>query len=179
VLATSSASVDILDAVSRYEGSTRRGFTVFSARAGGDDGRGRTPALARVALQVARRFAALSLALQQTAVHPAAVAGVLCLMRYETAPFRSRSTPARAPRVARRMPLQAVPDYTTLYRFLRRLEDDDVDRGLQETVRRCGAPAPSRFCRHRRHGALPHFRQHLLPPPSGEHAHGAQLVVLG
>jgi len=32
--------------------------------------------------------------------------------------------------------LQAVPDYTTLYRFLRRLEDDTIDRGLQETVRR-------------------------------------------
>ena len=29
-----------------------------------------------------------------------------------------------------------MPDYTTLYRFLRRLEDDTVDRGLQETVRR-------------------------------------------
>jgi hypothetical protein len=32
--------------------------------------------------------------------------------------------------------LPAVPDYTTLYRFLWRLEDDTVDRGLQETVRR-------------------------------------------
>jgi len=32
--------------------------------------------------------------------------------------------------------LPAVPDYTTLYRFLRRLEDDTVDRGLRETVRR-------------------------------------------
>jgi hypothetical protein len=32
--------------------------------------------------------------------------------------------------------LHAVPDYTTPYRFLRRLEDDTVDRGWQETVRR-------------------------------------------
>jgi hypothetical protein len=32
--------------------------------------------------------------------------------------------------------LPEVADYTTLYRFLRRLEDDTVDRGLQETVRR-------------------------------------------
>jgi Transposase DDE domain len=32
--------------------------------------------------------------------------------------------------------LPAVPDYTTLYRFLRRLEDHTVDRGLSEAVRR-------------------------------------------
>jgi hypothetical protein len=32
--------------------------------------------------------------------------------------------------------LRAVPDNTTLYRFLRRLEDHTVDRGWQETVRR-------------------------------------------
>ena len=32
--------------------------------------------------------------------------------------------------------LQAVPDYTTLYRFLRRREDDTVARGWQETVLR-------------------------------------------
>ena len=37
-------------------------------------------------------------------------------------------------RAALRLP--AVPDYTTLYRFLRRLEDDTVNRGLRETVRR-------------------------------------------
>jgi len=30
------------------------------------------------------------------------------------------------------LPLQAVPDYTTLYRFLRRLEDDDVDPRCEE-----------------------------------------------
>jgi hypothetical protein len=32
--------------------------------------------------------------------------------------------------------LQSVPDYTTLYRFLKRLDDDLIDRGLGETVRR-------------------------------------------
>ena len=29
-----------------------------------------------------------------------------------------------------------MPDYTTVYRFLKRLQDDTVDRGLSETVRR-------------------------------------------
>ena len=29
-----------------------------------------------------------------------------------------------------------MPDYTTVYRFLQRLEDDTVERGLGETVRR-------------------------------------------
>jgi len=29
-----------------------------------------------------------------------------------------------------------MPDHTTLYRFLKRLEDDTLERGLGETVRR-------------------------------------------
>ena len=62
---------------------------------------------------------------------------VLCLMRYEDWTFREAEVRWREHqewRAAWR--LQAVPDYTTLYRFLRRLEDDTVDRGLQETVLR-------------------------------------------
>ena len=80
--------------------------------------------------------------------HPTAVASanissqpqllaVLCLMRYEDWTFREAEVRLREHqelRAALRLP--AVPDYTTLYRFLRRLEDDTVDRGLQETVRR-------------------------------------------
>src|SRR2546430_911169 len=61
---------------------------------------------------------------------------VLCLMRYEDWTFREAETRLREHqelRAALRLP--AVPDYTTLYRFLRRLEDDTVDRGLSETVR--------------------------------------------
>ena len=62
---------------------------------------------------------------------------VLCLMRYEDWTFREAETRLREHQELRAaLQLAAVPDYTTLYRFLRRLEDDTVDRGLSETVRR-------------------------------------------
>jgi IS5 family transposase len=62
---------------------------------------------------------------------------VLCLMRYEDWTFREAEVRLREHHELRAaLQLQAVPDYTTLCRFLRRLEDDVVDRGLQETVRR-------------------------------------------
>jgi hypothetical protein len=62
---------------------------------------------------------------------------VLCLMRYEDWTFREAETRLREHQELRAaLKLQAVPDYTTLYRFLRRLDDDTVDRGVHETVRR-------------------------------------------
>jgi hypothetical protein len=62
---------------------------------------------------------------------------VLCLMRYEDWTFREAETRLREHQELRAaLQLTAVPDYTTLYRFLRRLEDDTVNRGLDETVRR-------------------------------------------
>ena len=62
---------------------------------------------------------------------------VLCLMRFEDWTFREAEVRLREHQELRAvLQLPAVPDYTTLYRFLRRLEDDTVDRGLQETVRR-------------------------------------------
>jgi len=62
---------------------------------------------------------------------------VLCLMRYEDWTFReAENALARAPRVARRIEIARGTDYTTLYRFLRRLDDVTVERGLGETVRR-------------------------------------------
>src|SRR2546422_5878805 len=79
-----------------------------------DDGRGRTPALgSRGAASSHAGFAALSLALQQTAVHPAAVAGGAvpdALRRLHLS--RSRSTPARAPRVARRIAIAGGARFT-------------------------------------------------------------------
>jgi len=96
------------------------------------------------------------------------VLAVLCLMRYEDWTFREAEVRLREHHELRAaLHLPAVPDYTTLYRFLRRLEDDAVDRGLQETVRRL---------RRRRSRPLlppstaldsPILRQHLLPPPPG------------
>jgi hypothetical protein len=60
-----------------------------------------------------------------------------CLMRYEDWTFHEAEVRLRDHHELRAaLHLPAVPDYTTLYRFLRRLEDDTVDRGLQETVRR-------------------------------------------
>src|SRR5215469_6994464 len=61
---------------------------------------------------------------------------VLCLMRYEDWTFREAEVRLREHRELRAaLQLHAVPDYTTLYRFLRRLDDDTVERGLSETVR--------------------------------------------
>ena len=93
---------------------------------------------ARVALQVAKqvlppyrtRFS------KRQFTQPQLLA-VLCLMRYEDWTFREAEVRLREHQELRAvLQLPAVPDYTTLYRFLRRLEDDAVDRGLQETVRR-------------------------------------------
>jgi hypothetical protein len=62
---------------------------------------------------------------------------VLCLMRYEDWTFREAEVRLREHQELRAaLQLPAVPDYTTLYGFLRRMEDDSVDRGLHETVRR-------------------------------------------
>ena len=62
---------------------------------------------------------------------------VLCLMRYEDWTFReaevrlSEHTELRSA-----LQLNSVPDYTTLYRFLTRLCEEDVARVLREIVRR-------------------------------------------
>lgn len=62
---------------------------------------------------------------------------VLCLMRYEDWTFREAETRLREHQELRAaLQLAAVPDYTTLYRFLQRLDDDTVNRGLSETVGR-------------------------------------------
>src|SRR6266446_6721194 len=91
--------------------------------------------LARVALQVATQVLPpyRSRFSKQQFTQPPLLA-VLCLMRYEDCTFREAEVRLREHHELRAA-LQ-LPDYTTLYRFLRRLEDDDVDRGLQETVRR-------------------------------------------
>jgi len=61
----------------------------------------------------------------------------LCLMRYEDGTFREAEVGLNERQEWRAVwNLQAVRDYTTLYRFLRRLEDHAVERGWSETVRR-------------------------------------------
>ncbi len=93
---------------------------------------------ARVALQVASRV--LSPYRRRFSKHqftqPQLLA-VLCLMRYEDWTFRETEVRLREHGELRAaLQLQSVPDYTTLYRFLKRLDNDTIDRGLGETVRR-------------------------------------------
>ena len=62
---------------------------------------------------------------------------VLCLMRYEDWTFRETEVRLREHRELRRvLQLQSVPDYTTLYRFLKRLDDQKIDQTLGEAARR-------------------------------------------
>src|SRR5260370_9310841 len=93
---------------------------------------------ARVALQVASRV--LSPYRRRFSKHqftqPQLLAG-LCLMRYEDWTFRETEVRLREHGDLRAaLQLQSVPDYTTLYRLLKRLDNDTIDRGLGETVRR-------------------------------------------
>jgi len=100
--------------------------------------RGRTPALcSRGAAGGHAGFATLPQSLQQHRFNPAAVAGGAVPDALRRLDFREAEVRLREHHELRAaLRLRAVPDYTTLYRFLRRLEDDTVDRGLQETVRR-------------------------------------------
>jgi len=93
---------------------------------------------ARVALEVAR--AALPPYRTRFSKHqftqPQLLA-VLCLMRYEDWTFREAEVRLREHRELRAaLRLSSVPDYTTVYRFLRRLPDETIQKVLGESVRR-------------------------------------------
>jgi hypothetical protein len=61
---------------------------------------------------------------------------ILCLMRYEDWTFREAEVRLREHRELRTvLGLSRVPDYTTVYRFLRRLPDDTIERVLGASVR--------------------------------------------
>ena len=62
---------------------------------------------------------------------------LLCLMRFEDWTFRETEVRLREHSELRAvLRLSRVPDYTTLYRFLRRLPDDTIENVLHESVRR-------------------------------------------
>jgi hypothetical protein len=62
---------------------------------------------------------------------------ILCLMRYEDWTFREAEVRLGEHRELRQaLGLGSVPDFTTLYRFLQRLDDQTIDRAGGETVRR-------------------------------------------
>lgn len=84
---------------------------------------------ARVALQVASavlppyrtRFSKHQFAQPQ-------LLAILCLMRYEDWTFREAEVRLREHAELRAvLRLSSVPDYTTVYRFLRRLPDDTIE----------------------------------------------------
>ena len=62
---------------------------------------------------------------------------ILCLMRYEDWTFREAEVRLAEHRELRQvLGLARVPDFTTLYRFLQRLDDSTIDRAVGETARR-------------------------------------------
>jgi len=93
---------------------------------------------ARIALQVSRavlpRYRSRFSKRQFT--QPQLLA-ILCLMRYEDWTFREAEVRLSEHRELRQvLGLVSVPDFTTLYRFLQRLDDHTIDRAVGETVRR-------------------------------------------
>lgn len=75
---------------------------------------------------------------------------VLCLMRYEDWTFRETEVRLREHGELRRvLGLRSVPDYTTLYRFLKRLDEQTLGQALGEAARRwgTGGPRPRRRAR--------------------------------
>ncbi len=66
---------------------------------------------------------------------------VLCLMRYEDWTFRETEVRLREHgELLVALKLSRVPDYTTLYRFLQRLDDQTINRVLGESARRFKSP---------------------------------------
>jgi Transposase domain (DUF772) len=62
---------------------------------------------------------------------------ILCLMRYEDWTFREAEVRLGEHRELRQsLGLTRVPDFTTLYCFLQRLDDQIIDRAVGETVHR-------------------------------------------
>lgn len=70
---------------------------------------------------------------------------VLCLMRYEDWTFREAEVRlAEHQELRKALELEQVPDYTTLYRFLRRLDETLLDQALVESVKRYAEPEEHR-----------------------------------
>jgi hypothetical protein len=93
---------------------------------------------------------------------------ILCLMRYEDWTYREAEVRlAEHSELRRALRLRSVPDYTTLYRFLRRLDEAAIARCLNEVVRCLKLPRGPTPCPgdHRCHRAGSRRGQHLLRTP--------------
>ena len=72
-----------------------------------------------------------------------ALLAILCLMRYEDWTFREAEVRLGEHQELRAaLGLERVPDYTTLYRFLRRLDGEVLTQALRATVARLPPPTP-------------------------------------
>src|SRR5213079_3581392 len=93
---------------------------------------------ARVALEVSREVVpAYSHRFSPQRFTQPQLLAILCLMRYEDWTFREAEVRLSEHRELRQvLGLVSVPDFTTLYRFLQRLDDQTIDRAVGETVRR-------------------------------------------
>src|SRR5258708_11274416 len=168
-------SVDILGTEGDFL-ADKPGRMMFSTQAGGGMPEIGLLPFARVALDVATtvlptyrsRFS------KHQFTQPQLLA-ILCLMRYEDWTFREAEVRLREHRDLREvLQLQAVPDYTTLFRFLRRLDDDTIDRGLGETVRRlCGGRRRGRGCAAAGEFRPPWMARDCRPRPSAPTSSGA------
>src|SRR5215510_4817818 len=68
---------------------------------------------------------------------------ILCLMRYEDWTFREAEVRlAEHQELCAALGLERVPDYTTLYRFLRRLDEEVVTQALRAAVARLPPATP-------------------------------------
>jgi Transposase domain (DUF772) len=70
---------------------------------------------------------------------------ILCLMRYEDWAYREAEVRlAEHWELRRALRLRSVPEHTTLYRFLRRLDEAAMTHALNEVVHRMVLPGPRR-----------------------------------
>src|SRR5256885_15925365 len=100
---------------------------------------------ARVALEVSREVVpAYSHRFSPQRFTQPQLLAVLCLMRYEDWPFRAAEARLAEHRELRRaLQLQAVPDYSTLFRFMLRVEEQVIAQVLAEVVRRFQSRRPA------------------------------------
>jgi hypothetical protein len=70
---------------------------------------------------------------------------ILCLMRCEGWTYReAEARPAEHSELCRALGLRSLPDYTSLYRFRRRLHKSAITHALNEVVRRIALPRARR-----------------------------------
>jgi len=100
---------------------------------------------ARVALEVSREVVpAYSHRFSPQRFTQPQLLAILCLMRYEDWTFRAAEVRLAEHRELKRaLQLQAVPDYSTLFRFMLRVEEQVIAQVLAEVVRRFQSRRPT------------------------------------